>query len=437
MNTLPINYFYVFGNAPATSTSGGATNTNEYNAIQPGNYYASGGGAVANVAATTYSQTPVTTGTAYTAFSATNGGAVNGYTIPIGTPVMIQTLNAANGFDPMTNANGVNPTLATLPLYPGVLPGLTGTGSAATLPTNYKSKIPSVASFGTQFVWVCLRRPANPLAPVSATNPMLVVDAMRVPYIDGTGQTIGADAAGNAGTYGTFNTIYSAQRFQPYRGGHAVPVAQNATSANTAVPYPSPPPNAYDTRYGYTEQTVPPSFQNSGRALATQGLYFTNGTVMNPATFPIEHTLGWANEYEMGSGSTSNTTVESWDYLPFHDRDFTSPAELMFVPVTAPGLFTKQFVEFAPSLMNVKTFLYNLTTSPATAVISPQVNPGVPAPGTLVTTTSFTGKYSAPTGGTTGTALPPPPFGTGTAGPSGATLGTAPACSRQRRTHCL
>ena len=35
-----------------------------------------------------------------------------------------------------------------------------------------------------QYYWVCLRRPANPFAPVSATNPMCVVDSMRFPYIE-------------------------------------------------------------------------------------------------------------------------------------------------------------------------------------------------------------------------------------------------------------
>ena len=43
----------------------------------------------------------------------------------------------------------------------------------------------------TKYYWVCLRRPANPFAPVSAANPMLVVDAMRFPYIDGTAPLTG------------------------------------------------------------------------------------------------------------------------------------------------------------------------------------------------------------------------------------------------------
>ena len=50
------------------------------------------------------------------------------------------------------------------------------------------------------------------------------------------------------------------------------------------------------------------------------------------------HTLGIANDQN-----------EPWDYFPFHDRDFTGVAELMLVPGCPPGLFTKQFAEFAPS----------------------------------------------------------------------------------------
>jgi hypothetical protein len=40
---------------------------------------------------------------------------------------------------------------------------------------------------------------------------------------------------------------------------------------------------------------------------------------------------------------------EPWDYLPSHDRDFTGVAELLLVPGCPPGLFIRQFAEFAPS----------------------------------------------------------------------------------------
>ena len=68
----------------------------------------------------------------------------------------------------------------------------------------------------------------------------------------------------------------------------------------------------------------------------------------------IYHTLGWANEYEQGSG---NSLAEPWEYFPFNDRDFTSVAELMLVPGCSPGLFTKQFVEFSPAAGNVDQHL--------------------------------------------------------------------------------
>src|SRR5207249_6746009 len=101
--------------------------------------------------------------------------------------------------------------------------------------------------------WVCLRRPANPFAPVSLDNPMCVVDSMRFPYIEGTGGTIATD---NTYTSGPYNTIYSVQRLQPYRGRHAVAVA-SATGGTTTI---TPP----DSRYGYTEQVAIPQTPTDG-----------------------------------------------------------------------------------------------------------------------------------------------------------------------------
>ena len=91
----------------------------------------------------------------------------------------------------------------------------------------------------TKYYWVCLRRPANPFAPVSAANPMLVVDAMRFPYIDGTAPLTGQGPTGGPTTVPNLtasqvNTAYSAQRFQPYRGGHAVPVAAGTPAGGAA-----------------------------------------------------------------------------------------------------------------------------------------------------------------------------------------------------------
>ena len=331
--------------------------------MQPGSYYKFGGGVQTTPNLTLSSTINPSTVTAANPTPYYLG--TGGFQIPTTAAAVTQSLNASAGFDPMTNAGGTNPTIN---LYEGVLPGIVVQGTVTTLPTNYKWKIPTVTAptpgRATQFIWVCLRRPANPFAPVSATNPMLVVDAMRVPYIDGTGATITTDTntPPNPATSGSYNTIYSAQRFQPYRGGHAVPAAQGT---------PTPPATAYDTRYGYSEQIVQPSFANSG-ALDTQGVYFTNPTATpvlnNRATMSMYHTMGWANEYEMGSAMTAANAIENWDYLPFHDRDFTSVAELMFVPACPPGLFTKQFAEFAPSQMNVTQFF---------SVVAPQLYPGV------------------------------------------------------------
>ena len=143
---------------------------------------------------------------------------------------------------------------------------------------------------------------------------MLVVDAMRFPYIYGT-------VTGSTG-----NTVYSAQRFQPYRGGHAVPVPSVAAGTPAGVAAAQPP---LDTRYGYTEQIAGSAGLSYPRR-GPQGVYPT-----------IYHTLGIDNDQH-----------EPWDYFPFHDRDFTGVAELMLVPGCPPGLFTKQFAEFAPSGSN-------------------------------------------------------------------------------------
>ncbi len=269
--TPPTNFFYAFGNPPSNPAS-------ETRTPSPTTYYTA---------------------------TAVNGIAPN-------TPSLVQYLSPAA--DPF---NGL--AIPKITWYPGVLPGVaadsgTSTGAA---PPNYQSKLPTLiagsqiaGSQQTKYYWVCLRRPANPFAPVSAANPMLVVDAMRFPYIDGTV------------TGSTVNTVYSAQRFQPYRGGHAVPVA-TGTPAGVAAAQPT-----LDARYGYTEQIA-----GAGRGLSDQlGTYYLNSTNQ------VFHTLGIANDQ-----------AEPWDYFPFHDRDFTGVAELMLVPGCPPGLFTKQFAEFAPS----------------------------------------------------------------------------------------
>ncbi len=365
--SLPTNYFYVFGNSPpsATSTQGTKTTTAYYEAgpLMPGVTYAQASTAPAS---STY-------GNGYVIPTATGAGGAPG----VGIPAVLQTLNQLAGFDPVTPGS-VTPAFLTNPsnTLAGVLPNpiaTTGTTSVTTTPYNYVNKIPQLniattagAQRASQYYWVCLRRPANPFAPVSATNPMRVIDSMRVPYIDGTGTNITKDTLGNPAVNGIANTIYSVQRFQPYRGGHAVPVWNSAGAAP-----PTTTPSPIDTRYGYSEQIVSPT-TNSLQSLVganfstplpqqiTQGIYYSNNnnTVNNPATGYIYHTFGLANENEIGSGAFN---PENWDYFPFHDRDFSSVAELMLVPASAPGLFTKQFAEFAPSLMNITNIFSQIT----------------------------------------------------------------------------
>ena len=78
----------------------------------------------------------------------------------------------------------------------------------------------------------------------------------------------------------------------------------------------------------------------------------------------------------------------AWDFFPFHDRDFTSVAELLLVPDCRPGLFTKQFVEEPPSVAAVRDrrspIPQNTTPAPADATTlftgnPPQPNP-IPSP---------------------------------------------------------
>ena len=292
--TPPTNFFYAFGNSPSNPAF-------ETGTPSPTTFYTVRDGIVAN------------------------------------TPSLVQYLSpAADPFNAQATPK--------ITWYAGVLPGVvadSGTSPGAA-PPNYQSKLPTLTagSQQTKYYWICLRRPANPFAPVTAANPMLVVDAMRFPYIDGTAPLIGQGPTGGPATIPNLtapqvvNTVYSAQRFQPYRGGHAVPVAPG-TPAGVAAAQPT-----LDARYGYTEQIAAPTGYSN--LLGTQGVYYTGSTNGNPtpyySTNPIYHTLGIANDQ-----------AEPWDYFPFHDRDFTGVAELMLVPGCPPGLFTKQFAEFAPS----------------------------------------------------------------------------------------
>ncbi len=254
--TPPTNFFYAFGNSPANPTY-------EVGSPSPTTYYPAASGVAAN------------------------------------TPSLVQYLSSAA--DPFNGSASPKITW-----YPGVLPGAVAAfgDSSGSAPPTYQAKLPTVTagSQKTKYYWVCLRRPANPFASVSADNPMLVVDAMRFPYIDGTAPLTGMGPKGGPTTVPNLtasqvNTVYSAQRFQPYRGGHAVPVAAGGAAATPTL----------DARYGYTEQIAAPTGYSN--QLGTQGVYFigSQNGIATPyySTNPIYHTLGIANDQ-----------AEYWDLLP-------------------------------------------------------------------------------------------------------------------------
>jgi hypothetical protein len=187
------------------------------------------------------------------------------------------------------------------------------------------------------YFWLYLRRPANPFAdldlnPASPTyNPMVVVDSIRFPFSGskGAGKTIqnpmtNKDVEDQEATPPNGQDNYSVGRPQPYRGGQLVHDTSDATNKTPLF------------AYGTSEQALP-STSGGGR-----GIY----DILDPAlkqvqtTGAIHQTLGAAND---------NADVP-WDHLVFHDRDFTSVAELLLVPGSPPGLFTKQFAEEPPPI---------------------------------------------------------------------------------------
>ena len=284
----------------------------------------------------------------------------------------------ATTMDPVAVTTGAT-TTSPIPLYAGVLPnyvppvvnGNPNPSGTTALPSNYKTKVPSMGTTTPpvtgSYYWVCLRRPANLFAPVSVTNPMVVVDSVRFPYLDGTGKLTATTTTGvSIPDTTTTPPPFSVQRYQPYRGGHAVPVATPIGLTASVPANPTP----VDSRYGYTEQIVVPGANS--QLSTTRGIYLIDAGTTNYATASIYHTLGWANEYEQGS---LNSLAEPWDYFPFNDRDFTSVAELMLVPGCPPGLFTKQFVEFSPAADNVaKIFSAVIPNAvPPTGGVSPTI----------------------------------------------------------------
>jgi hypothetical protein len=206
-----------------------------------------------------------------------------------------------------------------------------------------------------KYIWVYLRRPANPFAvttdpsysttltSTANTNPMVVVDCIRVPFIESGGTyNSGNDPQVKIGS----NYIYSVQRMQPYRGGHAVPLIEPVGSGFTA---PTGSSAIADPTYGYTEQIagqqtgVSPVNLWQQKTPGTWGICLDNLGNSNQITGPAPAGTGFYNT--LGS---KNDSAEAWDYFPFNDRDFTSVAELLMVPGCPPGLFTKQFTEAVP-----------------------------------------------------------------------------------------
>ncbi|QDV35898.1 hypothetical protein [Tautonia plasticadhaerens] len=180
--------------------------------------------------------------------------------------------------------------------------------------------------------WLYLRRPANPLLPPDPnTNPLVVVDSIRFPFSasDGRGQE-------SSGTAVVLNSptqpIYAIERPQPFRGGQIVPDPDDRLSPLYI--------------YGTSEQA---------RAIRSGGgdeTYYNLGGMNQVATTEdIRHTLedpNRAGRYELDDGTNDEDFQEAWDYVVFNDRDFMSVAELMLVPGSPPGLFTKQFASQPP-----------------------------------------------------------------------------------------
>lgn len=196
-----------------------------------------------------------------------------------------------------------------------------------------------------QYYWVYLLRPANPLAPNDPNTPKVVVDSFRFPYFkdDGVG-----DEMGNVKSRGT-RAIYSLERAQPHRGGQnapVLPIIKDSTPPATTEPA------KRDINLGFSEQT------NPGTAKAITGMYNGQAITADQYTDGAGKKVDVAITHSLGQ---ANSPSDNWDYFPFHDRDFTSVAELLLVPGCPPGLFTKFFVEEVPP----NPLAYNPPANPA------------------------------------------------------------------------
>ncbi len=262
------------------------------------------------------------------------------------------------------------------PGAPPCLPGESGGVAAfpindATFPPVFGLPVPAAdtvpgtfMSGQTVWIWVYLRRPANPFdTRPYAYREMITVDAIRIPFtyaapVAGTAVPLPGAAVSGPNTTAP-PTVYSVQRLQPYRGGQLVPILPGTDGMGAGANNPVP-----ATCWGYSEQTVNGSYPSNGPGPnQTQsnntlggsnayGLYVQATPVGGNSSFYIPHTFAVPGAGNAASGTPStvkNGTNTKWDvardYFVFNDRDFVSAAELTLVPGCPPGLFTKQFVE--------------------------------------------------------------------------------------------
>ena len=154
---------------------------------------------------------------------------------------------------------------------------------------------PSIVGGGAPGITGCVcggRRTCSPR--LGSTNPMVVVDSMRFSYLDGTGKLVANPTAGgptpipsivrNGSLTTVANYPYSVQRYQPYRGGHAVPARLRSEARWAPLGGVTP----IDSRYGYTEQIVVPG--TDSLVMGTQGLYYSTAgarpDLLDPADLP-------------------------------------------------------------------------------------------------------------------------------------------------------
>ena len=295
----------------------------------------------------------------------------------VGTPTVAQQLQPnVDWFNPPSS--GATPQ----PVGPNQ-----STTTISTVPT------PAEGSGTDTYYWLCLRRPASALplntatpsldgAAFPAANPMVVVDAMRFAFIEAGGKGTINTSGNDTATQGT-SVLYSWQRMQPFRGGHAIPSAFDPNIASTTTG-----PTIIDSRYGFSEQmAVPTSQQKAPGGNFTYGLF---GTAATPhLTQNVYHTIAFPNDSAF-DGTTGGAKggggrkggPDPWDYFVFNDRDFTSVAELPLVPGCPPGLFTKQFVENNPgNILNWPQYALRTSSTPAfsTTASPTQTTPGTGA----------------------------------------------------------